>query len=745
AFGLPAENFAIKMGIHPDVSTTSNVQIMREQFGKMGVAYNWKYTLDTSKPDYYKWTQWIFAQLYKHGLAYKKMAPVNWCGSCQTVLANEQVKDGECERCGSSVVRKNLKQWFFRISNYAEELLSGLDGIDWPHKTVAMQKNWIGKSIGTEISFKVKGTDKSFQVFTTRPDTLFGVTFVTIPPEHHLVDEITTPEQKEAVGKYVLDASKISEMDRVSTVREKTGVFSGSYAVNPINGETVPIWIGDYVLVTYGTGAVMGVPGHDERDFDFARKFGLTIRKVILKPGEDPGSRLTEAYAEPGIMMNSGSYDGMDSEEGKYKVTQELERLGSGKGTTVFRLRDWLVSRQRYWGAPIPIIYCDDCGEVLVKDGDLPVLLPSDVEFRPTGESPLARCESFLSVNCPKCKKPAKREADTLDTFVCSSWYYLRFPSANCTDVPFDRELTRKMLPVDKYVGGPEHACMHLLYARFITKALRDMGYIDFDEPFLSLTHQGLILGPDGFKMSKSRGNSVSPDEYVEKYGADILRLYLCFGFNYVDGGPWDGGGIIAVDRFIERVKRLFKENEALFHDSSGISSSFGKDEKTLLNVFHNTIKSITNDTERFMFNTSVARMMELYNGVTDYIRIVSPEQHDRGLIKEILSTFLRLLAPYAPHISEELWHCYCGNESIFKESWPAWDERWLVLDRINIGVMVNGKFRAEIEVGVDDNEEAVAQAAVLHPKVVRQLEGKKLIKKIFVKGKMINLIVSTG
>ncbi|MBR5251046.1 MAG: leucine--tRNA ligase, partial [Clostridia bacterium] len=489
SFGLPAENYAIKTGIHPQDSTLKNIEIMEKQLQEMGAMFNWDAEVKTCMPDYYKWTQWMFLQLYKRGLAYRKEAPVNWCPSCNTVLANEQVVDGICERCNSTVIRKNLTQWFFKITNYSEELLSGLDNLDWPEKTKAMQRNWIGKSTGGEVEFDVVGSDKSFRVFTTRADTLFGVSYVVLAPELDLVDQITTPEQRPAVEAYREQASKTTEIERLSTAKEKTGVFTGAYAINPINNQQVEIWVGDYVLASYGTGCVMGVPSHDARDYVFATKHNLAINRVIKGATDNVDDALP--FVEYGVLVNSGEFDGMTSEQAKVAIVQKLAQQNKGQLKTNYRLRDWLVSRQRYWGAPIPVVYCDHCGIVPVPEKDLPVQLPYNVNFKPTGESPLKSCEEFVNTTCPICGAPAKREVDTLDTFVCSSWYFLRYADSQNPDKPFDTDKINAMLPVDKYVGGAEHACMHLLYARFFTKALRDMGYLNFDEPFLSLVHQG--------------------------------------------------------------------------------------------------------------------------------------------------------------------------------------------------------------------------------------------------------------
>ncbi|MFH1727150.1 MAG: leucine--tRNA ligase [Pseudomonadota bacterium] len=741
AFGLPAENYAVKMGVHPNDSTTTNVKYMIEQFKKMGTAYTWKHILDTSKPDYYKWTQWVFLKLYAKGLAYRKEAPVNWCPNCQTVLANEQVHDGACERCDTLVTKKNLRQWFFKITDYAQRLLDGIDGLDWPHKTKSMQSNWIGRSEGSEIDFTIESSGEKFTVFTTRPDTVYGVTYNTFAPEHPMLDKITKEENKEAVKAYIEKSKAKSEIDRLSTTDEKTGVFTGAYAINPLNNEKVPIWVGDYVLYSYGTGVVMAVPAHDERDFAFAKKYNLEIKKVILEEGKKAEDELTEAFVEAGKVINSDKYNDMLSTDMIPAIIKDMEGSDIGRGKINFRLHDWLVSRQRYWGSPIPIVYCEDCGEVPIPEKDLPVCLPEDAEFKPTGESPLATSKTFMHTTCPKCGKAATREPDTLDTFVCSSWYFLRYPSTSFNDVAFDKEITKKMLPVDKYCGGAEHACMHLLYARFITMALKDAGFIDFEEPFPSLTHQGLVLGPDGQKMSKSKGNSVSPDQYVEDYGSDVLRLYLSFGFNYIDGGPWDDTGFKAMVRFSERLVRLFEENENTMLAKDLVEQEFSEEDKKLLLIFHNTIKMSTIDTDRFMFNTSVARFMELYNGLTEYLRIIPVDKQNKFLLQNILKTFVVILAPFAPHLSEELWEKLGNSQSVFKEAWPKWDEKYLHLDTMKLAVMVNGKLRGELQIDRSASEDAIKETALEQDKVIKHSEGKTLAKHIYVKEKLINLI----
>ena len=552
-------------------------------------------------------------QLYKAGLAYRKEAPVNWCESCQTVLANEQVFDGLCERCDTEVVKRNLTQWFFKITDYAEELLADLDKIDWPEKTKTMQRHWIGKSVGAEVIFPVAGHEVNFTVFTTRADTLLGVTYVVLAPEHSLVEQITTEKQRQAVQAYQEQVAKQSELERISST-EKTGVFTGAYAVHPITGAQLPIWIADHVLSTYGTGAVMAVPGHDTRDFEFAQKFDLPIKRVIAG-AEGADDELP--FTAMGTLVNSGEFDGLTSEAAQKQIVEYLQAKGSGNFHTNYRLRDWLVSRQRYWGAPIPIVYCPECGIVPVPESDLPVRLPYDVEFTPDGKSPLSKAEEFLHTTCPQCGGPAQREADTLDTFVCSSWYFLRFVDPHNSAKPFDREWVNQMLPVDMYVGGPEHACMHLLYARFFTKALRDLGYIDFDEPFQTLVHQGIILGTDGNRMSKSRGNVISPDGYIEKYGSDVFRLYLQFGFNYLEGGPWSEEGVRAVARFVDRVER-FIDGFLELQTKGGGHSHMARPEKELNYVRHYVIQGITEDGDKFQFNTVVSRLMELTNALID-------------------------------------------------------------------------------------------------------------------------------
>ena len=731
AFGLPAENFAIKTGIHPMDSTLKNIETMEVQLKAMGAMFNWDHEVLTCAPDYYKWTQWLFVQLYKNGLAYRKKAPVNWCPSCNTVLANEQVLDGACERCSTPVIKKDLTQWFFGITKYADELLDDLDGLDWPEKTKSMQKHWIGRSYGSSVRFKVDKKDLEFEVFTTRVDTLFGSSYVVFAPENDMVPDITTKEQKADVEAYIEQAKMQTDIDRQSLSREKTGVFTGSYAVNPINGRIIPIWVGDYVLNTYGTGIVMAVPAHDDRDFEFAKKYDLPIERVI-----EGGEKLP--YTEIGKMVNSGEFNGLIGDEAKEKVTRWLEERNSGSLKVNYRLRDWLVSRQRYWGAPIPIIYCDKCGEVVVEENNLPVLLPYDVEFAPDGKSPLAKSEDFLNTTCPKCGGHAQREVDTLDTFVCSSWYYLRYVDNKNDKEAFNKEKINEMLPVDKYVGGPEHAVMHLLYARFVTKALRDMGFLSFDEPFKSLTHQGLILGPDGHKMSKSKGNTISPDEYIDQYGADVFRMYLMFGFSYADGGAWSDEGIRSIARFVDRVERNFHNIKDILQSSSNTNEMRAED-KDLLFWNANTIKGVSEDAEKMQFNTAIARMMELTNTLTKYIPL---KQHNHKVLEKVNADFIRILAPFAPHFGEEIWHLFGNSSSVFNETWPTFDENALIKDEVEIAIQVNGKIKERIMIPTSASDDEISKLALANETIQKETEGKTVIKVIVIKGRLVNIVV---
>lgn len=759
AFGLPAENYAIKTGIHPKDSTYQNIKTMEEQLKKMGATFDWNYEVVTCDPGYYKWTQWIFLKLYENDLAYRKNAPVNWCPSCKTVLANEQVVDGACERCKNEVTKRDLTQWFFRITAYAQELLDCLPALDWPEKTKKIQQNWIGRSEGAEIEFSGADGSFSFKVFTTRADTLYGVTYVVLAPENELVDKITAPEYKASVEHYREISKKQTEIERLSTAREKTGVFTGAYAINPVNGEKLPIWIADYVLAGYGTGCVMAVPAHDERDHEFAAKYNLPIRRVI-KSKEGVNDELP--FVEDGILTGSDEFSGIESGAARIGIVEKLKKDCKGELKINYRIRDWLVSRQRYWGAPIPIIYCDHCGAVPVPEKDLPVELPYNVEFTPDGESPLAKCEEFINVACPKCGKAAKRDPDTLDTFVCSSWYFLRYPDNKNFEKAFDTEFIDRMLPVDKYVGGAEHAAMHLLYARFFTKALRDMGYLHFDEPFLSLVHQGTILGPDGNRMSKSKGNTISPDVYIKENGSDVFRMYLAFGFDYTEGGQWSDDGIKAISRFVGRVERIV-DIASLLRNTQGMagsnktdidkagekcsplsdikieSESLSGEDKELNFVRNVAIKGVTEDADKFRFNTSIARLMELVNALYKYD---ATGKKNTRLFIETITDLLKLLAPFAPHLAEELWEAMGYEYSIFNQQWPTWDKKALVRDEVEIVVQLNGKIKEKIMLpsGLDKME--TEEAAMKNVKVKELLEGKNIVKTIAIPGKLVNVVV---
>ncbi len=733
AFGLPAENFAIKTGIHPKDSTDKNIETMEKQLKAMGAMFNWENEVVTCRPDYYKWTQWLFLKLYEKGLAYRKNAPVNWCPSCNTVLANEQVVEGHCERCESEVTKKNLTQWFLKITDYADELLEKLDGLDWPEKTKAMQKHWIGRSTGSEVTFKVKDSNIEFNTFTTRVDTLFGVSYVVLAPENELVEKLTTEENKAAIEAYKETSAKQSDIERQSISREKTGVFTGSYAINPINGREIPIWVGDYVLNTYGTGAVMAVPAHDDRDYTFAQKYNLPIERVI-----EGGDALP--FTEYGPMINSGKFDGLKGEEAKDAVVTELEKLGLGKKQVNYRLRDWLVSRQRYWGAPIPMIHCDKCGTVPVPEAQLPVELPYNVEFAPDGKSPLAKSEDFINVTCPKCGGAAHRDEDTLDTFVCSSFYYLRYADNKNSEKAFDSEIINKMLPVDKYVGGPEHACMHLLYARFITKALRDMGLLNFDEPFLSLTHQGLILGPDGQKMSKSKGNTISPDDYIKEYGSDVFRMYLMFGFGYTDGGAWSDDGLKSIGRFVDRIERILDTSISEINCNKSAKNVIEAPEKELNYWRHFAIRGVSDDAEKLQFNTAIARLMEFTNALNKYL---NEAVKNTDFLKEVLVDYIKLLAPFAPHFSEEQWENLGMGYSIFNEKWPEFNPAALVKDEVEIAIQINGKIKSKINVSTSSSEDEIKEASLNDETIKSNLEGKTVRKVIVIKGRLVNIVAN--
>jgi len=737
AFGLPAENYAIKTGVHPKDSTLQNIADIKEQLKTMGCMYDWKAELMTCVPEYYKWNQWLFLKLYENGLAYRKNAPVNWCPSCQTVLANEQVQtDGTCERCSSLVEQKKLTQWFFKITKYAQQLLDGLESVDWPEKTKLMQKNWIGKSIGAEISFRVDKADYEFTVFTTRPDTLFGATYMVLSPEHPLVDKITSDEQRNAIVEYKNIVKTLSEIDRTSTVKEKTGVFTGAHAINPGNNNKIPIWIADYVLVTYGTGAIMAVPGQDERDWEFAEKFDIPIIRTVEPPKDFEG----KAYTGEGRAINSDFLNGLTIADAKIKIIEWLEQESLGSAKVNYRLRDWLISRQRYWGTPIPIIYCDDCGEIPVSEHDLPVELPYDVEFKHDGGSPLASNDSFVNVTCPKCQSPARREVDTMDTFVDSSWYYLRYLNPKSDEI-FDEELANNWTPIDTYVGGAEHATMHLLYARFVHKFLRNMKLVNSDEPFKRLIHQGTITN-QGTKMSKSKGNVVDPGIFLNQYGGDVFRMYLMFMGPFDLGGDWSDKGIVGVDRFVQRSYSLFlnHRNILLENPANGnyIITELSDDEKDVYRKVNQTMAKFEVELENFRFNTAIASLMELLNELTKSIGKCSKEIGTFSLER-----YVYMLAPLAPHLGEECWGILGGKDSIF-EIPPKYciDESALEVGSVTIVVQVNGKIRAKLNLPNNSEERDVKAEAWADENVKSHTEGKSVIKEIYIKNKIFNIVV---
>lgn len=749
AFGLPAENYAIKTGIHPQDSTLNNIETMEKQLREMGASFDWDYEIATCKPDYYKWNQWLFLQLYKNELAYRKNALVNWCPKCNTVLANEQVIDGKCERCDTEIMRKNMTQWFFAITKYAQELLDCLPELDWPEKTKKIQTNWIGRSEGSQVSFLCEKDGKQLvdsdnkpvklDVFTTRADTFMGVTYVVVAPESEMCSILTTEAQRDEVEKYRVDTSKASEIERQSTTREKTGVFTGSYAIHPLNGRKVPIWASDYVIAGYGTGIVMAVPAHDERDYEFASKFGMDIVRVVAS-SENAEDELP--YCEKnGVLINSDEFNGLNVKEAIDAIVGKLSKMDMGEKKINYRLRDWLISRQRYWGTPIPMIHCQKCGVVPVPEDQLPVLLPYDVEFKPDGESPLAKCDSFINCTCPNCKGPAMRDPDTMDTFMDSSWYEFRYADNKNDKAIFDKEIINKICPVDKYVGGSEHAAMHLLYARFICKAMRDMGLVNFDEPFTSLVHQGIILGPDGNRMSKSRGNTISPDDYVNKFGSDVFRTYLAFGFAYTEGGPWSDTGLQAIVKFTNRIEKLVNDIVEAGSEVTGDISSvnFAKEEKDLNYVINYAIKNVSIDSNRFQFNTSIARMMELINAINKYQLVPNA---DMNLIKYAAKNLVLLYAPFAPHFTEELWEKLGEDYSIFNQAWPTHDENALVLDTVEIAVQVNGKIIFKLDVATDASSEEVKGIIMEDAKFIEALAGRSIVKFIYVQGRLANIVV---
>ena len=724
AFGLPAENAAINRGIHPYTWTMSNIENMRGQLRQMGAMFDLSSEVVTCKPEYYRWNQWFFLKFFERGLAYRKEAPVDWCPKDQTTLAREQVVGPErrCERCGTQVIKKNLPQWLFKITDYADELLD-FSKIEWPERVRTLQRNWIGRSEGAEIRFEIEGYGP-LEVFTTRPDTLFGATFFVMSPEHPAVEKITTPERQDEVRAYVEKAARMSEIDRTDVTREKTGVFTGAYAINPANGEKIPVYAADYVLMGYGTGAIMAVPGQDERDWEFAEKYDLPIIRTVQPPEGFDG----KAYTGEGPATNSGFLDGLGVDEAKERMIEHLERHGTGRRAVTYRIRDWLISRQRYWGTPIPIIYCPEHGAVPVPEKDLPVRLPEDAEFMPTGESPLKLDPDFYNTECPICGGPATRETDTMDTFMDSSWYQYRYLSPHYEEGPFDPARGAKWLPVDQYTGGIEHAVLHLLYARFFTKVMRDLGLVDFDEPFVRLFNQGIILGEDAEKMSKSRGNVVNPQDFVDRYGSDALRCFLMFIGPWDQGGPWDERGIGGVSRFLRRAFSLIAGGEA-----SGAEA----DSAELPRRTNRLVKKVTGDLESFRFNTSIAALMEH----TNYLLGVRGEG-DEEEWREALRTFVAVLAPFAPHHAEEMWAGMGEAGSIHEQAWPGYDEALIAEEEITLVVQVNGKLRDRVTVPAGISEEAAKEQALASEKVRPHVEGKQIRKAVYVPGRLVNLVV---
>ena len=724
AFGMHSENFALKMGTHPAKLVPKNIDNFREnQLKRVGNMYDWDHEVDTTSPEYYRWTQWIFLQLYKAGLAYRTTAPVNWCPSCKTVLAAEQVIEGECERCTSEVTKKEMAQWFFKTTAFAQKLLDNLDGIDWSEKTKIAQRNWIGRSEGAQVTFKIDGHDLDFEIFTTRPDTLFGVTYMVFSPEHPMLDQFVTDDQREAVEEYKARAAKMTEIDRQAEGKEKTGVFSGAYAINPVNGEKVPIWVSDYVLMGYGTGAIMAVPAHDQRDFEFAKKFGLEIRTVLSPDGEI--HELEEAYTGEGNMINSGKFDGLPAkEQGIRQVTQMLADKGLAEFKVNFRLRDWCLSRQRYWGPPIPIIYCEKCGPLPVPESDLPITLPEMEDYKPdgSGQSPLKRSEEFYHTTCPECGGPAVRETDVSDNFLCSAWYFYRYPSTDYDNVAFDPELTKKWLPVDLYVGGNEHAVLHLLYSRFLCMAFHQIGLIDFEEPFTRFVAHGMIVR-DGAKMSKSKGNVINPDEYITEYGADAFRVYLMFMGDYLEGGDFRDEGVRAMRGFLDRIWTNIVPD--------GLTNADPKDPETLYWLNY-VIKSVTADIRRFSYNTALARMMELLNHI-------SKENVKNRVVHE---TLVRLLSPFAPFLTEELWQRLGHKDSIHAQPWPEYDENLAERKTVEYVIQINGKVRSKMNIDVGTAKDEIEKMVMEDEAVQKWIEGKTIVKKIFVPDKLMNIVV---
>ena len=742
SFGLPAENAAIKHGIHPSIWTWDNIAEMRKQLKELGLSYDWDREVATCHEDYYKWMQWIFIQFYKRGLAYKKENPVNWCPSCQTVLANEQVVEGCCERCKSPVGKKNLSQWYFKITDYAERLLDNLDTLDgWPNKVKVMQKNWIGKSVGAEVEFKIKDWEETLTVFTTRVDTIYGTTYMVLAPEYpSVLKMVEGTEYEQPVKEYIEKVEHMNDIERTSTTNEKTGVFIGKYAVNPFTKKEIPIYISDYVLMGYGTGAVMGVPAHDQRDFEFATKFGIDIIPVV-----DPGdpeidlNNLKCACAAEGNLINSGEFNGMNNKEAIGKFIELVEEWGIGKRTINYRLRDWLISRQRYWGTPIPMIYCEDCGWVPEKEENLPVLLPTDVEFTGKGESPLTTSKVFADVVCPKCGKPAKRETDTMDTFLDSSWYFLRYCDPKNTEAPFDSAKANYWMNVDQYIGGVEHAILHLMYSRFFQMALYDMGLVDCEEPFKNLLTQGMV-NKDGKKMSKSLGNVVSPEEIIKKYGADTARLFILFAAPPDRELDWSDAGVEGSYRFLNRVYRLVYEFKKKYPEVPAEFKIEGPADKSLNYMLNAAIKKVSEDVGgRYSFNTAISTIMELVNEMYKY---KEGEKVNAGLLGKAVKDLILILSPFTPHICEEMWEHMGQSESLVSMPWQEYDEAALIKDEVEVVIQVNGKLKDKIFAANNSDRAELEKAALENKNIQTLLEGKTVVKVVVVPNKLVNIVV---
>lgn len=744
SFGMPAENAAIKHGVRPSDWTYSNIENMKRQQDEMGLSYDWEREAITCSPEYYKWTQWLFELFYQRGLAYKKKASVNWCDTCGTVLANEQVIDGKCWRCDSEVHKKDLSQWFFKITEYADVLLKDLEKLEgWPERVKTMQENWIGRSEGLEFTLDAPELGEKIPVYTTRPDTAYGITFLALAAEHPLIEKICENNPKaDAIKEFCKKARSQSEIERTSSESEKEGIFTGYCCINPFNGNKVQIWVTNYVLAEYGTGAVMGVPSGDQRDWMFATKYG--IDKILTLQPKDKELKLeemTEAYVEKdGVLVNSGKFTGMEMHKAMAGIIDEAEAQGFGKRRVNYRLRDWLISRQRYWGAPIPVIHCPHCGEVLVPEKDLPVRLPENVKFEQGAVSPLAQCEEFVNCKCPKCGADAKRETDTMDTFICSSWYFLRYTDPKNAEAPFAKDKVNYWAPVDQYIGGIEHAILHLLYSRFFTKVLKDAGLVDFDEPFKNLLTQGMVI-KDGAKMSKSKGNVVSPEEIIAKYGADTARLFILFAAPVDRDLEWSDQGVEGAFRFLGRVWRILDHFEDVIKKAPDAydTSALTKEEKDLRRVLHATIKKVTEDVrDRFMFNTAISSVMELVNALYAF----QDKEVNPGLVREIASALIRMLAPFAPHITEELWEILFAKGSVHCQKWPTHEEAATVLEEIEIVLQINGKVRDKLTIPAGTDRAEMEKIAMGQERVKSLTAGKKIVKVICVPKKLVNIVV---